>query len=52
MTTRTALWLVVLVVIGWVPQSHAAEQWIEVSSPHFTIVSNAGDRAARSLRGR
>jgi hypothetical protein len=27
----------------------AADQWIEVKSPHFTVVSNAGERATRKL---
>src|ERR1043166_1920460 len=27
----------------------AADQWIEIKSPHFTVVSNAGQGAARNL---
>ena len=27
----------------------AADQWIEVKSPHFTVISNAGQSAARNL---
>ena len=30
-------------------QARAADSWVEVKSPHFTVVSNAGERAARSV---
>jgi tetratricopeptide (TPR) repeat protein len=49
MKTRTALVLVACVVVSWTVHPHAADQWIEVKSPHFTVISNAGDRAARGL---
>ena len=49
MRTRTALVLVVCVVVSWTARARAADQWIEVKSPHFTVISNAGDRAARGL---
>ena len=49
MKTKTAALIVVSILMGWAPGADATEQWIEVRSPHFTVVSNAGDRAARSL---
>jgi tetratricopeptide (TPR) repeat protein len=49
MKTRTALVLVVSIVVSWTARTRAADQWIEVKSPHFTVISNAGDRAAQRL---
>lgn len=31
------------------PGLHAADQWIEVKSPHFTVMSNAGASRAKSV---
>jgi tetratricopeptide (TPR) repeat protein len=31
------------------PGLHAADQWIEVKSPHFLVTSNAGQTSARSV---
>jgi TPR repeat protein len=31
------------------PRLHAADQWIEVKSPHFLVTSNAGQSSARDL---
>jgi tetratricopeptide (TPR) repeat protein len=35
--------------VSMVSTAWAADQWIEVKSAHFTVVSNAGDRATRKL---
>lgn len=32
---------------AWATGAEGAESWIEVKSPHFTLVSNAGERRAR-----
>jgi hypothetical protein len=45
----SALALVLLLAASPVSQALAADQWIEVKSAHFTVVSNAGDRATRRL---
>ena len=31
------------------PSAASKESWIEVHSPHFTVISNAGDKQARKL---
>jgi hypothetical protein len=31
------------------PGLHAADQWIEVKSPHFVVTSNAGQSSAKSV---
>jgi len=36
-------------VITLAAPCHAADQWIEIKSPHFTVVSNAGVSPARNL---
>ena len=38
----------VAVAVFWVPAT-ADRSWIEVKSPHFTVVSNDSDRAARDV---
>lgn len=45
----SALALVLLLAASPVSRALAADQWIEVRSAHFTVVSNAGDRATRRL---
>jgi len=42
------MWLPLALLLSALPAS-AADQWIEVRSAHFTIVSNAGERTARRL---
>ncbi len=32
-----------------VAETHAADRWIEVRSPHFVVVSNAGEKEARRI---
>jgi hypothetical protein len=49
MKTGTALLLALSLAVSWVSRAKAADQWVEVRSPHFTVVSSAGDRAARAL---
>jgi hypothetical protein len=49
MKTRIALLLVVSFAVSAASRAYAADQWIEVSSPHFIVVSNARDGDARSL---
>jgi tetratricopeptide (TPR) repeat protein len=49
MIKRVVIWLS---VAGWFAQAapcRAADQWIEVKSAHFTVVSNAGQGDARNL---
>lgn len=41
--------LAVCLVMFWSAVGQAADDWIEVRSPHFTVVSNAGERATRTL---
>ena len=36
-------------VLAFAPGAHAADTWVEVTSPHFTVISDAGERAARSV---
>lgn len=40
---------VVLLAVLCAIQLSAADQWVEVKSPHFTVLSNAGDRGTRKL---
>ncbi len=49
MKTRSALLLAVVGVVSWAAHVGAADQWIEVRSPHFAVVSNAGEGATRTL---
>ena len=44
---RSAVVAVALFCLSW--PAVAADQWIEVKSAHFTIVSNAGERTTRRL---
>src|ERR1700752_2998758 len=44
---RSALVAVAIFCLSW--PAIAADQWIEVKSAHFTIVSNAGERTTRRL---
>jgi tetratricopeptide (TPR) repeat protein len=42
-------WLL-LVAIGWQPAAAASKDtWIEVRSPNFTVISNAGEKEARKI---
>lgn len=45
---RRSLLLAMCLVI-WAAPAGAADDWIEVKSAHFTVVSNAGERATRTL---
>lgn len=51
MTRVVLLWLsCIALAIGATPAGvSAADNWIEVKSPHFTILSNAGDGSTRNL---
>ena len=44
---KAAVLTLALLFVPW--RAAAADQWIEVKSAHFTVVSNAGDRATRRL---
>jgi TPR repeat protein len=45
-----AVALATIVVASWpAVRLAAAEEWIEVKSPHFTVVSNASERSTRTL---
>ncbi len=48
---RPALrWVLALFLTGVVaPTAFAKDAWIEVRSPHFTVISNAGDKEARKM---
>src|SRR5262245_21818166 len=48
-TVRLAAAVSVLAFTGSAKSAQAAEQWIEVTSAHFTVISNAGQGAARNL---
>jgi tetratricopeptide (TPR) repeat protein len=40
------------VLLLWTPlAANAADNWIEVRSPHFTVNTNAGEREARKIAG-
>ncbi len=42
--------LIAAVLAAWpAVRVAAADKWIEVKSPHFTVVSNASERSARKL---
>ena len=48
---RPALrWILALFLTGIVaPTASAKDTWIEVRSPHFTVISNAGEKEARKM---
>jgi hypothetical protein len=47
---RTVSTALAVVLAAWpAVRMAAADQWIEVKSPHFSVVSNASDRTARKL---
>jgi hypothetical protein len=50
MTRRRSAVVAIVALIWWfLPGSaRAADAWVEVKSPHFTVISDAGERAARS----
>jgi hypothetical protein len=33
----------------WTVSVESADSWVEIKSPHFTVVSNAGERSARNI---
>jgi tetratricopeptide (TPR) repeat protein len=41
--------IVCAAIVRAMPSLHAADQWIEVKSAHFTVTSNAGQAATRDL---
>jgi len=45
--TRASAFAVALALCT--PALHAADQWIEVKSPHFVVTSNAGESSAKSV---
>jgi tetratricopeptide (TPR) repeat protein len=45
---RVAVVLCALAAIGWPAQAHE-DKWVQVTSPHFTISSNAGEKEARRI---
>jgi TPR repeat protein len=45
----TSSLLALLTIAAAASSATAADQWIEVTSPHFRVVSNAGDRSTRKL---
>ena len=48
---RTRLGVSLVVLAAFVPSLSAADDpWIEVKSPNFTVVSNAGEGRARNVR--
>jgi TPR repeat protein len=40
-----------LVTLAWCGAADAAETWLEVKTPHFTVVSNAGEGTAQKTAG-
>ncbi|HSC28897.1 MAG TPA: hypothetical protein VLD67_16595, partial [Vicinamibacterales bacterium] len=48
-TQSRSLMLAACLAMCWSARAGAADDWIEVRSPHFTVVSNAGERATRTL---
>lgn len=40
-----------LVALAWSGSAHAAETWVEVKTPNFTVVSNAGEKTAQKAAG-
>jgi hypothetical protein len=46
---RTWLAVPLAVVMACLPSAAAADDWIEVKSPNFTVVSNAGEGKARDV---
>src|SRR5512143_3852676 len=46
-TTLAPKAVVVSLLLAPLPARAAERPWIEVKSPHFTAVSNAGDKSAR-----
>jgi hypothetical protein len=45
---RPAIVLLALTFLIWA-EGNASESWVQVSSPHFTVVSNAGEKEARRI---
>jgi len=41
--------LPLLALIATASRALAADSWVEIRSPHFTVVSNAGERTARNI---
>ena len=48
-TMRSVSLLAVALLVWLVVAVAAADEWIEVKSAHFTVVSNASERSARKL---
>jgi len=49
-TASTALIVTVSATLAAQPrQARAPDPWVEVRSPHFTVISNAGESRARSV---
>ena len=47
--TRSVSLLAVALLVWLVVDVAAADEWIEVKSAHFTVVSNASERSTRKL---
>jgi tetratricopeptide (TPR) repeat protein len=45
---RRVIFLLAFTCLGWV-EGNASDSWIQVTSPHFTVVSNAGEKEARRI---
>ena len=46
---RRATALAIMIVLSAARAASAADSWVQVSSLHFTVVSNAGDKRAREV---
>jgi tetratricopeptide (TPR) repeat protein len=45
---RPAIVLLALTFLSWT-EARASDSWIQVTSPHFTVVSNAGEKEAKRI---
>ena len=43
------LLLIVICAVALAGRAHAADQWVEVRSPHFSVVTDAGERRGREV---
>jgi hypothetical protein len=48
-TGRAIVTLALIVLVSGHRPSAVADNWIEIASPNFTVISNAGDGAARNV---
>jgi tetratricopeptide (TPR) repeat protein len=46
---HSLLLVAVLAFVAWLPGASAESQWVEVKSPHFSVVTDAGEKHGREV---